>query len=386
MANVLLVGPWGPLAFAFARSLDRRGLGVYLLQGVAQHPTPRSFHALRGATAIPQELSGTPEGLKRIEQYAREVGAIALAPTVDSELVWLASHRERFEPECRVLVQPAESLIRVLSKRHQIDLARQSGLTVLPTWFLSHPDDVAAIPSSSYPIVLRPDRGGGVDPGFKVRLARSADELRDWLCACTRIDARILAQPYRHLPNLVVHGARSVTGEVIASSGFLVPRKFEGVTLSLEPWPIPDEIDRQCRTFVDRAGITGCYHFDFLHDPHAQLTYFLELNVRMGGTTDKVARADFDEPAMLLQSYGVALPPSRSTSRAHRRVVNKRVLLKHIAFAASGRLTPLDYPDVGRLAHIGYSVRDLVTAKDSIFDWRDVGGSVRFHLRGLSSR
>ena len=105
----------------------------------------------------------------------------------------------------------------------------------------------------------------------------------------------------------------------------------------------------------------------------------------MGGTTDKVVKMGFDEPSLLLESYGIPSKHTSSGAGGPRRVVNKRSLLKHIVWAAMGKLTELDYPEVGPFTHIAYSCRDLIVAKDSIFDWRDLPGSIRFHLRGLTA-
>jgi hypothetical protein len=91
----------------------------------------------------------------------------------------------------------------------------------------------------------------------------------------------------------------------------------------------------------------------------------------------------FDEPMLLLRAYGMASAGPAPARGRHRRVANKRVLARHIVSAARGTLTELDYPNVGRLAHIAGSCRDLIRAKDSVFDWRDPAGSVRFHLRNL---
>jgi biotin carboxylase len=303
-----------------------------------------------------------------------------LVATIDRELVWLGEHRQEFEPACKVLVQTPESLFRIQSKRYQLEVARQAGLPILPTYRLSRPEDADFVPALDFPLVLRPDRPEDVWPGFKVRLVESPDQLRDALRRCHRILSPILAQPFRPLPNLVVHGARSVDGDVIASRCYIVPRKFEGVTLTLEERRFPDGLEERCRQFASLASITGCYHFEFLFSAAENRAYFLEVNVRLGGTTDKVVRTGFDEPSLLLQSYGIPLT-HRSAPVPGRRVADKRMLLKHIVWAAKGKLTPLDYPDVGRLRHIAHSCRDLIVAKDSIFAWRDVRGSMRFHLR-----
>ena len=307
-----------------------------------------------------------------------------MVATGDSDLIWLARHRHEFEPRCRVLVQPAESLIRLASKQQQSELAAEAGLTLLATYVVARPEDADTIPEAAYPLVLRPDRRGEVEPDFKVRLVSSRAEMQQALRACTRMASPILAQPFKRLPNLVVHGVRSREGEMIASRCFRVPRKFEGVTLTLEPVAFPDGLEPRCVEFARLANLTGCYHLEFLNSPSDGRDYFLEVNARLGGTTDKVVRAGFDEPLLLLQAYGLAtaLPPA--AERPVRRVANMRALLKHLAWAVRGELTPLDYPDVSRLTHIALSCRDLVVARDSIFEWSDVTGSIAFHLRGLA--
>jgi hypothetical protein len=384
MTAVVILGPWGPEVLAFSRSLGRHGIGTYLLQATDQPLQRWSLSSLRGAATMPASLAHTPEGIARIRQYVHDVDASAVVATGDSDLIWLDRHRHEFEPRCRVLVQPAESLIRLFSKRHQAELAADAGLMLLATYVLARPEDAETIPEGAYPLALRPDRRGEVEPDFKVRLVSSRAEMQQALRLCTRIDSPILAQPFKRLPNLVVHGVRSPGGEMIASRCFRVPRKFEGVTLTLEPVAFPDGLEPRCAEFARLAKITGCYHLEFLHSESDGRDYFLEVNARLGGTTDKVVRAGFDEPLLLLQAYGLAtaLPPTGE--RPVRCVANKRALLKHVAWAVRGELTPLDYPDVSRLTHIALSCRDLVVARDSVFEWGDLAGSITFHLRGLA--
>jgi hypothetical protein len=385
--TVLLVAPWAPPSLAFARSLRRLGIGTYLLQATPDPPFPRwTMSSLRGSQDLPAHFLGTSEGIAVIRRCVADVGASALVAMTDPELVWLSAHRGEFEPGCRVLVQSSASLLAIQSKCHQLELARTVGFDVLPTVLLRRPEDADLIPASCFPVAVRPDRPGDVEPGFKIRLAASKEEARDLVGACQRLDSPLIAQPFRSLPNLLFHGARAVTGEVLASRCYDVARKFEGVGLSLEPRPLPDRLESLCRRFVELAGITGCYHFEFLYSSAEERTYFLEANVRLGGTTDKVVNAGFDEPALLLESYGLCphpVPPVRSRPG---RVVTKRFVLKHLVWAATGRLTAFDYPNVSRLKHVAYSCRDLLLARESTFDRRDIPGSLRFQLRGLTGR
>ena len=188
----------------------------------------------------------------------------------------------------------------------------------------------------------------------------------------------MIAQPLRILPNLVVHGARSESGEILALQPFLVPRKFEGVTLSIKRADFPPGVEKCCRDFIQAAGLTGCFHFELLLSPREDRAYYLEINARLGGTTDKVTRLGFDEPGLLLAAFGL-LPMQTGTSFAAlsgRTAVNKLKVLQHLEWALRGKLCDLDYPAVSRVGHVGRSLLDLIAAEDSLFDCRDLRGSL----------
>ncbi len=381
MTRVLMLGRTGPVYLSVARSCRRQNCELHLLDlsGPAKAGRFRWLHGHRAR--FPRELIGTQEGLDRINAYAHEIGAGVLIASGDKELVWLAENRDVFEPSCKVLVQSAESLRRLLSKRYQLEIAVQVGFPVLPTFILANPEDVAQVPATAFPLVLRPSQEADVQPVFKMRLIESPAQLEDFVGGIEVLRSPLIAQTYLDSPNLVVHGVRSTDGEVLASRCFIVPRKFEGVTLAIEPYSFPEGLEQMCNDFAAKADITGCYHFEFLFSPEEMQAYFLEINVRMGGTTDKVMRLGFDEPALLLRAFHLPSPVPLPVPVTEGRVVNKRALLKHILWAARGKLTEFDYPVVGRARQIALSCRDLLLAKDSIFDWRDLRGSLWFHLQ-----
>ena len=67
-------------------------------------------------------------------------------------------------------------------------------------------------------------------------------------------------------------------------------------------------------------------------------------------------------------------------------MVSKRTVLKHLAAAARNELTELDYPGGSRLSQMARSCRELVVAKDSVFDWRDLRVSADARNRAPASR
>jgi hypothetical protein len=376
MSGILLIGTWGVPSLAFTRSCHRQSLRVYLLEvGVRKSRWRRYSSCLAGGEGIRREEIGTPQGIRLIRDYASAVGAQAVVTMDDLRLLWLAQNRNTFEPDCQLLMPSADTLQFVSSKRNQIDLATRVGFDVLPTVYISGPSDCRKIPVEHYPIVVRPDRKSGPVSPFKVALVTCPTELEAIADASDGAHGPLIAQPFVSLPNIIVHGARAETGAVLTMQAFLVPRKFEGVTLTIMPAAFPPRVEQHCRDFAEAAGVTGCFHFELLFSPEERLAWFLEINVRLGGTTDKVTRLGFDETSYLLSTYGIKPIPAADPPLHPGLAADKRALLKHLLWALSGDLTGLDYPPSTRMHHVARSLRDLWTAKDSVFDWHDLRGT-----------
>ena len=382
-SRVVLLGPFGPPLLTFARSCAAQGIAAYLLEVGAPSVDRNTYSScLQGICFMRPEKLGTPEGIAEILAYAKSVCAEALVTVFDSQLLWLARNRAELEPICKLAAASAEALTFLASKRNQIELARTVGFDILPTWLLSSPRDGEGIPLGCFPLCLRPSSPADVQPTFKVRVMYSPAELNDFLEAHQCLGEPLIAQPFLHLPNLVVHGVRSETGRILAMKAFLVPRKFEGVTLSMKHFELAPDIEDSCRAFADASGITGCFHYELLFDRARNRAYFLEINARLGGTTDLAFRLGFDEPALTLAAYGLkAHQGGRYFMTSRGQVVRKRFLLKHILAACKGGLCDLDFPPVDRIRHIARSCFEMSFVSDSIFSWRDLRGSLWFYSR-----
>jgi hypothetical protein len=269
----------------------------------------------------------------------------------------------------------AETLQFVSSKSNQNELATRVGFDVLPTIYISGLADCRIIPVELYPVVIRPDRKSGPRSPFKVQLISCPGELEILAQAWDGFHGPLIAQPFVSFPNLVVHGVRAETGAVLIMQAFLVPRKFEGVSLTIMPTEFPPGVERHCREFAEACGVTGCFHFELLFSPGDKRSWFLEINARLGGTTDKVTCLGFDETSYLLSAYGIRPIPAKGPSLLPGSAANNRALLKHLLSALRGTLTGLDYPPGTRMQHLERSLRDLWTTRDSLFDWDDLRGS-----------
>ncbi len=265
-------------------------------------------------------------------------------------------------------------------------MASEAGFDILPTWYLSDAAGYGNVPEQEYPVCVRPSEPTKVVPSFKACVIHSPNALKEFLETLEQIEEPIIAQPFFDAPDLKVHGVRSETGQFLAMEPFLVERKFEGVSLTLRRGSLAPTTLESCKRFAELSGLVGGFHFDLLYVPARDKVYYLEINVRMGGITDKARALGYDQPRLILEAYGdrrPQIPPIEGTSRG--RVVTKRAVIKHMVSALAGKLTELDYPPVGRAMHVLLSLRDLLFARDSVTDRQDKLGSAWFNFQKFES-
>ena len=379
ISTVVLLGAFGPPIMTAARSLHDAGLEVVVLSTEPGTPSAWSSAVSFAECMRPEDL-GTSAGLAAIKDFIRRTNAQALLPFWDPQMLWLAANKSSLPEGCKLLSSSQQALQMVMSKDNQLRIAQHCGFNLLPTWKLSLQEDVDLVDPGAYPVCLRPSAPDQVKPTFKVEVMQSPAELRAFLALRTWGPGPLLVQPFLPLPTAVIHGVRSESGEMIALEAFLASTKFEGVTLELQPLRMDAKLELCCRKFADETGITGPFHFELLYSAETGVFYYLEINVRLGGTTDKVFRLGFDEPLLALAAYGFDVRVRPYRAREGRSVVNRRAVVKHVCSVLKGRLSPLDYPVAGRARHVLLSLRSLVWASDSIASLRDLPGTWFFYV------
>jgi predicted ATP-grasp superfamily ATP-dependent carboligase len=374
ISTIALYGEFGPPILTAARSFRDAGIEVVVLGIGGGEPSVWS-NAVRLAALMRPEDVGTPEGISVISKFIQQTNAQALLALWDPHMLWLAANRNLLPQCCKLAMSRRETFEAIQSKRDQLKIARRCGFDVLPTWELFQKGDVGRIDPAAYPVCLRPSVPQEVSPQFKVEVLQSPSELTAFLEARTWGPGPLLVQSFLPLPTVVIHGVRSESGELLALESFIAPMRFEAISLELRPLAMDAKIAECCRNFVKEVGITGPFHFDLLYSGEKNIFHYLEINPRLGGTTDKVFRLGFDEPLLTLAAYGfdVRVPPYRAPRG--RSVVNRRSVLKHMFRVAQGRLSPLDYPLVGPFRHLLLSLLCLLWAKDSIASARDLRGT-----------
>lgn len=286
---------------------------------------------------------------------------------------------------CPLWSAKEEVLRQTMSKTWQLSLARKVGLAALKDYYFG--PDLCSWPkvqAGHFPLCLRPAGPDGPLPPFKVKIVSTEEKLLSFLHGLQDVKGGIIAQPFLHLPNLVVHGACTVSGEAIGLQAFLVERKFEGVTLTIRPHPLSPGLGRKCTRFVQEAGLTGPFHFEFLYDSHGDQAWFLELNPRFGGTTAKVFALGYDEPGWALQACWEQEVVREQDVQGI--ATSKIALVKYLLHTLQGRLTPLDYPQEPAWRRLAFACRAMLGYKDDVFSAKDWPGTFFYYWAMLKTR
>lgn len=385
--RIVIVGKYGPPVLACIRSWGRNGYDVgFVCISQSDEPAPSSKYLKKFIRLMPEDV-GQQNGLAVISRFINEFEAVVLSCIDEGIACWLNDNKSSFNENLRIALPDTDVIKNVLSKTVQNDTAEKCGLTVLDEYRLNHDCiDKISIPEEHFPLCLRPSDPHGIKPLFKVEIVKDIHQLKQFVHSVKTFgESVILAQPFKELPNLVIHGTRTVNGDNLKMSAFIVERKFEGVTLTIRPFnDIDESFLQQCAEFADELNITGNYHFEFLYDKHIKQSYFLELNLRFGGTTAKVLQCGYEEPMYALESFGL-VDTAADMQIKDVSVSNKLALIKYALRALKGNLSPLDFPQASLSRHIIDIAKAFLFFKDEIIDMDDLKGCSGLYWNTLSS-
>ena len=334
---------------------------------------------------LPSDKLYKTDAIQIINEFLRRFKASGIICINEKIACWLNDNRQLIPSKVAIWLSPNDVIKNVLSKQKQIEIAEKVGFSLLPTYLINRDQNILnSILPKHFPLCLRPSEGGTIKPAFKVHLVYSSRELKKFIASLHNIEKPIIAQPFMNLPNLVVHGARTISGNTIGLQAFLVERKFEGVTLTIRPTDLERNLGDKCIEFTNRFNLTGNYHFEFLIDQNGGSTYFIELNGRLGGTTAKVYACGYNEPFFALQAYGITknkLGKIRNVT-----VSNKQALLKYLYYASTNKLTPLDFPVEPKTARVFKTLLGLFCQRDDVLSLDDIEGSMAFYFGNLKAK
>lgn len=379
MVHPVILGPLGPAQLACIRSWARSGFAV----GFVHVTEGRSLPLIKGAVTsylqISPDVLQTEAGIARLHDFLSRHRATGLTCLSYAMARWLNRIKGRLPLETALWVAELDVIDKLESKSMQNRLARSVGLTLLRSFEVSKLAR-EIIPDDAFPLVLRPDDPTTVSPIFKMQFIEDRTALTAFVARFVRIDRPLIAQPYVRGRNFVVHGYRTRSGES-GHQGFLVDRMLDGVTLTLTPAEMPPDLDQKCKQFANKLGLTGIYHFEFLHELESNLYYFLEINGRLGGTTAKAYRCGFDEPGLIPHCYGKEWSTIQHIIAVT--ATSKQALVKCLLRTFRGDTTIFDYP----CGTIKDRLRDLLPGllfwRDEIIDWRDPRTTIAYFLQKI---
>jgi predicted ATP-grasp superfamily ATP-dependent carboligase len=378
--NLVQLGFWGP-GLAFMRRCEAAGITVHLFDLVPDTDSPVTEGAKGSLTWA--EV-GTEAGLQRILDFAASVEADAVSTVDEGSLLWLALNRSKFEPRCRIMASPASALAQLTEKARQTELAHRAGFNLLDTWLLSSQSDHALVPDSAFPICVRPTVPNSIRPHFKAEKLQTRSELERFCQTLTTWTSPLVAQPFCIGPNVILHAVRSAEGEFLAMQAFRTRRKYKGFALTIERCDLPEPAYAAARRFAELVDLNGPFHFDLLDDPKTGRLYFLEVNFRMGGTTAKIVKLGFDEPALALEAYDLQPAHTPEPLRGVTRVTSKATLIAQILSTLKSEPDDLAYPVRSRFGTCVTAIWDLIAVPDALWSFRDLTGSLRYLQRGAS--
>ncbi|SDT97017.1 ATP-grasp domain-containing protein [Desulfobacula phenolica] len=382
----VIIGRFGPPILACIRSWGKQGYPVGLICVVSGQEKKPTSKYLSDAILIKQDSMFSNKGLQIITNFLKKFKATGIIAIDEKISIRLNEIAGELPADVTIWSASNEIIRKVLSKKKQIEIAKNAGFQMLPTCLIDKDfENTKELHSIPFPLCLRPSQPGSVQPSFKVEIATSLSRLRKIINDFETINEPVIAQPFMNLPNLVIHGTRTMKGKTEGVEAFIVERKFEGVTLVLKPVTVDSDLLKKCQSFTELFNITGNYHFEFLYDSKTQQAFFLEINLRLGGTTAKVFSCGYDEPMFALNAYGPLVNLKDYKIQNHK-VSSKQALLKYLFYAVSGRLTPLDYPNgeffVLRLAKIFWA---FFFYKDEVLNFDDIKGSISLYRQNFLS-
>lgn len=382
-----LIGPLGPPQLTCIRSWTGHGLKVvfvHVTEDGFDIPFARHLADVYVRMSTAELLS--EQGRGTICRLLEEEGVGGVTAVSYSLAYYLNDLRGRTDwpSGVGVWVQSVEVLDFLESKVAQIDLARSCNLPIAPTAYLRSPKEQESIPFG-FPWAVRPDSPADVTPSFKVEFIGCMERWESFRRSRTSLLKPLVIQPYIDGMNIVVHGVRSASTGKVAHSAFEVQHMIDGVTLSLRPTLVPEELLDKCRAFVDLAGIVGVYHFEFRRSSDGDRYYFLEINGRLGGTTGKVYRLGFDEPWSMVLSYSnqeIGCPPTSFGRVASNRLAIVRTIMR----ACLNRMSVFDYPSMNLGRRLAVLLRGLFVWRDEIVFGACLRSSAIFVLDSVSRR
>ncbi len=290
---VLVTGAGGPAAIAVMKSL-RADESVTLL-AADMDPWAAGLYLVPPAARAVIPAGSAPDFAGQLLARCRELGADVVIPTVDSELLPLATARPAFEEAGIALMLPPERALALTLDKLALARACAGSVRVPRTELLTEeisPD------SWTYPVIIKPRTGSG---SRDITAIMSADELKTMEPA-----PEFLVQEYLPGEEYSIDVLADSAGRVVAGVPRVRARVDSGVSVAGRTLH-DQELEQFGATVATIVGLTYIANVQVRRD-HAGRP-LLEVNPRAPGSLPLTVASGVDMPRLALDALrGAELP------------------------------------------------------------------------------
>lgn len=335
-----------------ARALGSAGYEVEVLRIYSRMPRPtrtfsmlrpdahskyvRAFHACFISRSDPHII------VDRLRKIADPNRKMLLVPVDDLVLETVDTYADELRPFYYLpnIGDKQGEIVRAMGKEIQYNLAKEAGLPVINSCLIKIEDDIFQIPDCvSYPCFIKPN----VSPDGRktqMQMCQNKEELQLALeNLAKKHNAEILVQDY-----LQIKQEYSILG-ICTRDGAFGPGFFgadvgghqsrRGVALTGHVVPNPEcqELIDRINRFVGSLNFEGLYDVDLIETTDGKM-YFVEVNLRYGGSGYAIVASGVNLPAMYAD-YVTAGKPIDDTARVDPKglmFVNEKNLLEEIMY------------------------------------------------------
>ncbi|MDQ6828963.1 MAG: ATP-grasp domain-containing protein [Gemmatimonadota bacterium] len=383
-------------ALAIVRSLGRAGHRVYV-GSASPSPLAGASRFARGTLLLPDPMREPDGYAEAVGAAARQVGADTIFPVTDAALLSLLPARDArlFGLGDLRIPFPSDAIFRKAGdKRFVIDEARRLGISVPDQQVLVGPGDLPSQPLT-YPVVIKPARSVGVDPGirksFTIRYAEDEQELASVLSEYGADGYPLLLQQRIVGPGC---GIFLLLWDDEVRALFAHRRLREkppsgGVSVYSESVAPDPALVAQSRALLSALEWSGVAMIEYKIDAKTDTPYLMEINGRFWGSLQLAIDAGVDFPTLLLAAAhgenGTAPPVYREGVRLRWWWGDIDHLLARFRASADASALAPETPGRARLARDVLTPRLGHDAYGEVFRWSDPRPFVRESLAWLRS-
>jgi predicted ATP-grasp superfamily ATP-dependent carboligase len=241
-----------------------------------------------------------------LANVVQELGIEFLLPVADVTLLPIAENADRFESNCHLPFEDANTIFRAADKKDTLSLANSLGIPTPRTISLQGPDDnLEEIADWSFPLVIKPARSRvATDDGWEsttVSYALDISHLRKQLETYSRNAYPVLLQQRVYGPGMGIFLC-SNKGEIVAAFSHRRLREKPpsgGVSVLRESVALRPDALEYAKSLLNKLNWHGVAMVEFKLDEYDDTPKLMEINGRFWGSLQLAIDAGVDFPDIL---------------------------------------------------------------------------------------